>query len=346
MADTVENTNTRLNSIKKCRLRTNYAIRKALNLPLVNLVVRNVIKTVKCIVNKLSDKIRISGVTTINLHGLSYKIYSKGDDMVHTRIFYDSSYTETDEIIFVSKLAPYLDVIIDVGANVGIFAIVSGLSNRNLQCICFEPHRPNAQRLEKNLRLNNLHERVTVVHGAVGDKTGKIEITVPSVDDIIDTASVNANWAKNFYSHKYQYTSLEVDLVSIDDYIKTHNIGRVDFIKIDVETYEHAVLMGARKTIARFRPVVMCEIFYFVSTIRQIERFFHEMEYTFWAIGSRMMMQVENIRSIPEGKNYVFLPFEFSSCEKHDNYNAILFNEKCISSLGTAVRNRKSNFSP
>ena len=51
-------------------------------------------------------------------------------------------------------------------------------------------------------------------------------------------------------------------MVSIDDFIEEHNIKRVDFIKIDTEGYEKPVIQGARETIKRFHPVIVCSAYH------------------------------------------------------------------------------------
>ena len=47
---------------------------------------------------------------------------------------------------------------------------------------------------------------------------------------------------------------------TLDRYVEFESLERVDFIKIDVDGYEPAVLRGAAATLARFRPAVMIEI--------------------------------------------------------------------------------------
>jgi len=48
--------------------------------------------------------------------------------------------------------------------------------------------------------------------------------------------------------------SLDVETVSIDDYLATAGIPRIDYIKLDIESFEINALRGARQTIARDRP--------------------------------------------------------------------------------------------
>ncbi len=54
--------------------------------------------------------------------------------------------------------------------------------------------------------------------------------------------------------------AFEVRLIPLDDYIQEHPLPRLDLMKIDVEGAEVRVLQGARRTIARFRPVIVFEV--------------------------------------------------------------------------------------
>jgi hypothetical protein len=50
-----------------------------------------------------------------------------------------------------------------------------------------------------------------------------------------------------------------IPAITVDGFVEEQSLARVDFIKIDVEGFEKAVLEGATRTIARHSPIVLME---------------------------------------------------------------------------------------
>ena len=76
---------------------------------------------------------------------------------------------------------------------------------------------------------------------------------------------------------KYDF---KVATQSIDNYVKTQNIKKIDFIKLDIEGAELECLKGAKETISKFQPkLAIClyhDIDHFVSIPKYIHEFFPE----------------------------------------------------------------------
>ncbi len=64
---------------------------------------------------------------------------------------------------------------------------------------------------------------------------------------------------ENSLMSNLEYTENEIDAISIDQYVNTHNL-HPNFIKIDAENAEYEILIGMKKTLAKFRPFISLEV--------------------------------------------------------------------------------------
>jgi FkbM family methyltransferase len=144
---------------------------------------------------------------------------------------------------------PNIKVIFDAGANCGFFALTQAAASPRFHIVCFEPHPATYHRLEKNIALNALENRVTPVHAAVGAASGVCELNVSAESSmgIVRTSSTQFLVAPK---------AVQVPLIALDDYAEKNNLWP-DFLKIDVEGFEVEVLRGARRSLERARHVVL-----------------------------------------------------------------------------------------
>ena len=127
------------------------------------------------------------------------------------------------------------DTVADVGAFAGVYAVSAGfLVGTSGAVLAFEPDPSNARLLRRHVRLNGLADTVTVIEAAVGDTTGAIAFAARG------TAVSGA--ADMYLGETTQYRV--VPIVQLDEVLAGR---RVDVLKIDVEGYEHRVLLGARQ---------------------------------------------------------------------------------------------------
>ncbi|HEY7157299.1 MAG TPA: FkbM family methyltransferase [Gemmataceae bacterium] len=139
-------------------------------------------------------------------------------------------------------------VFLDVGANVGLhtLAVARHLAGGGGAVVAFEPHPVNHRLLADNIRQNHLRH-------VVAENLGLAE----APETLIGTASADGgNWSLASRGN-YRF---EVELVRLDDYLQANPVPRIDLMKIDVEGAEVRVLRGARKTLERFRPLIVFEV--------------------------------------------------------------------------------------
>ena len=129
---------------------------------------------------------------------------------------------------------------IDVGANIGNHTVFFGkLLGRRV--IALEPYELAFRVLEKNVELNGLSDKVTLLQKAAGRKSSRGEITPPP----------EHNWGQ---ARVRATGSGPVEVIRLDDLAIR---GPVALIKIDVEGMEADVLKGAWRLLKRKRPVLV-----------------------------------------------------------------------------------------
>ena len=136
------------------------------------------------------------------------------------------------------------DIVVDVGAHIGIFTVLAAKKAHKGKVFCFEPIKENAHLLVKNLELNNL-STVFLENKAVSDKKGKLKIYV----------SKSRNKGQNSI-HKLADTQdeEEVEKISFKDFLK--NMDRIDFLKMDCEGSEYPIFYSlGKKELSKIKKI-------------------------------------------------------------------------------------------
>jgi FkbM family methyltransferase len=145
-------------------------------------------------------------------------------------------------------------VVFDVGANIGVSAAAYSLLAPQGVVHCFEPSPDNFHYLQQNVRHNRLTNTI-LNQQAVSAQDGTLTF-VASKD--FGAGSFVADETTLAARH-HQDEIITVACTTLDQYVHSADIKRVDFIKIDVEGHELSVLDGATATLDRFKPLVVLE---------------------------------------------------------------------------------------
>jgi FkbM family methyltransferase len=140
-------------------------------------------------------------------------------------------------------------VILDVGASTGSFSILPLVTGGRV--IAFEPNPTAYRALKTTVKVNGLSEYVETRQAAIGgtgEKTVILKVPQRALHHAVSTVGEPRR-------DDLDWQEIEVDLVAIDDL----NLDRVDFIKVDTEGSELEVLIGAQKTIRKFKPAILTE---------------------------------------------------------------------------------------
>lgn len=142
-------------------------------------------------------------------------------------------------------------VVADVGANLGfISAMLASLVGPDGLVLAFEPSPVTYSKLLKTIELNGLLQ-VRPCNVGLGATAGMMELVAVSRSSgnntLVPTGDINGAARQT------------VSIITLDE-VPELETRRLEFLKIDTEGYEAAVLNGARGVLKRDRPVIYTEL--------------------------------------------------------------------------------------
>lgn len=121
--------------------------------------------------------------------------------------------------------------------------------------IAFEPQPDLSRCLAESLR-PRAFRNVTLEEVALSAHVGSAELLVPGGPG---STSPSASLNQVVRELEAETQVIEVPTTTLDAYADEHGLGRVAFVKVDVEGHELEVLDGAAETLARDRPTLLVE---------------------------------------------------------------------------------------
>lgn len=147
------------------------------------------------------------------------------------------------------------ETIFDVGANIGVTVQrFAALTNGLCAIHAFEPVPRNVELLRRNVA--TFDDRVHVVQVAVGDSNGRVVIDDNERHGALSRLRVTSAVQGVEHAFWQQFSPIEVDMVTLDQYCTAHPEAAPSFVKIDVEGAGGGVLRGAAETLRRHLPTV------------------------------------------------------------------------------------------
>jgi len=175
-------------------------------------------------------------------HG--YEFYARGDDY---RRFID--HFEPKTTTFVERVINDNDIVVDIGAHIGIHTI--HFAKRAKLVIALEPEPQNFSLLKKNIKLNKVRNVITLPI-ALSDKNGYSYLFV-STSSGAHTLEIDHGVKLNV---KF-IDKIHIKTMTFDTLIRDLGIDKVDIVKIDVEGHEDKVLQGMKETLKNNPPRII-----------------------------------------------------------------------------------------
>jgi len=151
------------------------------------------------------------------------------------------------------------DIAVDVGAGIGHYTFLfSRLVGDAGMVYAFEPDPFMFKILEANIRLNGL-DNVVAEQAAIADRTGEMTFYMSTVGQ------------SSLLPMRGLRSIITVKTLTIDSL----NLARLDWVKIDTEGTEAAVLRGTKDTVAKCTPRLLVE---FIPENGPVDDLLHELE--------------------------------------------------------------------
>lgn len=133
------------------------------------------------------------------------------------------------------------DIVFDCGANIGLFSTIA--QQKGCIVYAFEP-MPTAIGFLQELH-TFLHDNFHIVPYALSDTSGTATFHAQSFD------LLGASLLEKSTSTDQNYI---VNVTTLDEFVKSNHIEKVDFIKADIEGAERDMIWGAKETIQKYTP--------------------------------------------------------------------------------------------
>jgi len=160
---------------------------------------------------------------------------------------YQEIYRDNDHRLLSDFVGKEAKIVLDVGANQGLYALRAKQENPLCQVFCFEPNPVEYAVIQENIRLNNV-EGVEILNLAVGDSVKEINFEyLPNVGSISGRGvrTVSRHWMREEFISK-----CSIMQTTLDNFCCSRNISHVDILKIDTEGMEIEVLTGSQKMLS------------------------------------------------------------------------------------------------
>lgn len=136
-------------------------------------------------------------------------------------------------------------VVFDVGANAGSWSEGFCAAKPSVRLFLFEP----LPACRDQIATKKLPSTASVVPAAVGEHAGKASIHFSRPTD----GSASLHPREDSFFEDRTYAQLEVNVITIDGFMKEQQLEFVDFLKMDIEGHELFALHGAEAALSEHR---------------------------------------------------------------------------------------------
>jgi len=254
--------------------------------------------------NMVVERFPISGDIHVDLPGVRSLVFrTDGRDAIASRMYWRGIRAHEPETIdLFAQLVSSVDVVLDVGASTGLFAMVASVINPDVKVHAFEPVPETYDFLVENISVNGLRN-IEPIKACITNYDGKISVYPNRTPILPFQTSTRANYQSRLTPREVPSRAL-----TLDSYVAAQHIENVGLLKIDAEASDHTVLEGAKRILERDRANIICEVLY-NDTDHLIQNFFEGMDFRYFRIVNGGLKAMTEVLGDSEYvyRNYLFV---------------------------------------
>jgi FkbM family methyltransferase len=227
--------------------------------------------------------------------GKKFEMYLRSDAWIENEILKNGLYGGWEKISLKlwAHLSRHSAVIVDIGANTGIYSLLAQNNNVSATVIAVEPVDINYEILARNIRKNKFPVNVDKI--ALSDTEG-IATMYMLKDKLNYMTSVNDDRYKLHpeIQGESEVIEIQVPIKPFKYLVDKYNLRALDLVKLDVEGHELAVVNSMKGFLAEHHPSILIEIISDVNAV-DLDHFFRGIGYDlFLAIDEKRGVKIVN----------------------------------------------------
>lgn len=235
-------------------------------------------------------------------NNLSFIMNSQGFQIENELYWYGlyGGWEKTSQKIW-CELARNANIIVDVGANNGLYSLAARKINNQAKIYAAEPLSFVLKNLYYNIKINNINDINVVEFAFSNTKSSNAIMYLPKGAEYVRSAAVNTNLLDR---DKSDIDEVIIPTLRLDEWIEQEKIKKIDLIKIDVESHEPAVLDGMGKYLEEFMPDLIIEVSY-PGVAEKLNSILHKLNYLYFNIDEEKGLRQESLLTQSDSDNYL-----------------------------------------
>lgn len=176
---------------------------------------------------------KIDSIKSFSIYGKPF-IFPKDEGLAMTALIFQIIANNQYHTELIKKGG----VVVDAGANIGVFSIFVAANNPEVTIYAFEPTPSTFEVLKENTKYWN---NIKIFNCGLGEKEAMASIII----------------ANHSGANYIGQGGIPIEIKTIDSF----NLP-VDFIKMDTEGYEANIMKGATETIKKYKPVIVMSAYH------------------------------------------------------------------------------------